>query len=105
VTLFGVLKRHLGYKFPFEDEKETVRFIMKVYHDFKQTMVEFNTCEALQAIGFECETEEEPYRFLFNEEKSRQIEGFRELRSIDFPLDKLSSRRQNSRFGLIKKQE
>jgi hypothetical protein len=43
VTLFDVLKRRLGYKLPFEDEKESVRFIMKVYHDFKQTMVEFNT--------------------------------------------------------------
>jgi hypothetical protein len=42
VTLFGVLKRRLGYELPFEDEKETVRFIMKVYHDFKQTMVELN---------------------------------------------------------------
>jgi hypothetical protein len=43
VTLFGVLKRHLGSKFPFEDEKETVKFIMKVYHDLKQTIVELNT--------------------------------------------------------------
>jgi hypothetical protein len=42
VTLFGVLKRRLGHKFPFEDEKETVKFIMKVYHDFKQTVVEPN---------------------------------------------------------------
>jgi hypothetical protein len=42
VTRFGVLKRRLGYKLPFEDEKETVKFIMKVYHDFKQTMVESN---------------------------------------------------------------
>jgi hypothetical protein len=42
VTLFGVLKRRLGYKLPFEDDKETVRFRMKVYHDFKQTVVEAN---------------------------------------------------------------
>jgi hypothetical protein len=42
VALFDVLKRRLGYKLPFEDEKETVRFIMKVYHEFKQTMVESN---------------------------------------------------------------
>jgi hypothetical protein len=42
VTLFGALKRRLGYKLPFEDEKETVRFIKKVYHDFKQIMVELN---------------------------------------------------------------
>jgi hypothetical protein len=43
VTLFGVLKRRLGYELPFEDEKETVNFIMKVYHDFKQTIVDSNT--------------------------------------------------------------
>jgi hypothetical protein len=42
VTLFGVLKRRLGYKLTFEDEKETVKFIMKVYHNFKQTLVESN---------------------------------------------------------------
>jgi hypothetical protein len=94
VTLFGVLKRRLGYKLPLEDENETVRFIMKVYHDFKQTMVEPNTWGALQAIGFKFDTEAEPYRLLFNEEKLRQSEGFRELSSIDFPLDQLSSRRQ-----------
>jgi hypothetical protein len=42
VTLFGVLKRRLGYKLPFEDEKETVKFIMKISRDFTQTMVEPN---------------------------------------------------------------
>jgi hypothetical protein len=42
VTLFGVLKRRTAYKLPFEDAKESVRFIMKAYHDFRQTMVEPN---------------------------------------------------------------
>jgi hypothetical protein len=42
VTLFGVLKRRLRYKLPFEGERETVKSTMKVYHDFKQTMVEPN---------------------------------------------------------------
>jgi hypothetical protein len=107
VTLFGVLKRRLGYKFPFEDEKETVKLIMKVYRDFKETMVEPNIWGALRAIGFEFEfdTEAEPHRLLFNEEKLRQIAGFREVWSIDLLLDKLSSRRQNIRFGWINKQE
>jgi hypothetical protein len=85
VTLFGVLKRRLGCKLPFEDEKETVEFIMKAYHDFEQTMVDLNIYRAFRAIGFEFDTEAERYRFLFNEEKLRQSEGFRELWSIDFP--------------------
>jgi hypothetical protein len=105
VTLFGVLKRRLGYKLPFEDEKETVRFIMKVYHDFKQIMLEPNICGAFEAIGVEFDTEAEPYRLLFNEEKLRQIAGFREVWSIDLLLDKMSSRRPNIRFGRINKQE
>jgi hypothetical protein len=109
VTLFGVLKRRLGYKFPSEHEKETVKFIMKVYCDFKQTMVEPNIWGDFREIGFDFEfdTEAEPYRLLFNEQKLRQTEGFRELWSIDFPLDQLSSRRQkqNARFGWINKQE
>jgi hypothetical protein len=79
VTLFGVLQRRLGYKLPFEDEKETVGFIMKVYHDFKETMVEPNIWEAFQTIWFEFDTEAEPYRLLFNEETLRQIEGFRQF--------------------------
>jgi hypothetical protein len=73
VALFGVLKRGLGYKLLFEDEKETVRFIMKGYHEFKQTIVEPNIWRAFRAIGFEFEfdTEAEPYRLLFNDEKLR----------------------------------
>jgi hypothetical protein len=49
---------------------------MKVYHDFKQTMVEPNIWGAFQATGFEFDTEAEPYRLLFNEEKLRQSAGF-----------------------------
>jgi hypothetical protein len=64
-------------------------------------MVELNTWGAFQAIGFEFEfeMEAEPYRLLLNEEKPRQIAGFRELWSIDFSLDQLSSTWHNARFG------
>jgi hypothetical protein len=111
VTLFGVLKRRLAYELSFEDEKETVKFTMKVSRDFKQTMVEPNIWGAFQVIGFEFEfdTQAEPYRFLFNEEKLKQSEGFRELGRIGFPLDQLSSSRQrqkqNAKFNWINKQE
>jgi hypothetical protein len=105
VTVFGVLKWRLGYKLPFEDENETIRLIVKVYRHFKQTMVESNIWRAFRAIGFEFDTEVEPYRLLFNEEKLRQTEAFRELWSIDFPLDQLSSWRQSTRFGWINRPE
>jgi hypothetical protein len=87
VTPFGVLKRRSGYKLPFEDEKETVKFIMKVRHDFKQTMMEHTIWGVSRAIALELEfdIDGEPYRLLFNEQKLRHSEGFGELRLIDFP--------------------
>jgi hypothetical protein len=69
VTLFCVLKRRPRYELPFEDEKETVKFVMKVYHDFKQITVETNIQGAFQAVGFEFDMEAEPCRLLSNEKK------------------------------------
>jgi hypothetical protein len=71
LTLFGVLKHQPRYDLPFDDEAAAVKFIMKVYRDFKKTMVEPNIWAAFQAIGFEYDTVAEPYQLLFNEEKLR----------------------------------
>jgi hypothetical protein len=64
---------------PFEDEQETVNVTRKGSHDFRETMVEPNIWEAFRAIGFEFEfdTEAEPYRLLFNEEKLRPVKFFK----------------------------
>jgi hypothetical protein len=42
VTLFGAFKRRPRYELPFEDEKATAKFIVQVYYDFTQIMVEAN---------------------------------------------------------------
>jgi hypothetical protein len=53
--------------------------MIKVYHDFKQTMVEVNIWNAFAAIGFIHDIEQNPYELLFDEEKFRQSPGFVEL--------------------------
>jgi hypothetical protein len=73
------------YELPFEDAKAIVKFIMKIYHDFKQTMGESNIWRALQALGFEFDTRTEPCRLLFNQETLRASADFQELWSIYFP--------------------
>jgi hypothetical protein len=55
VILFGLLRPHITYEFPFRDEKATIKFIIKVCHGLKQTMVEPNIWEAFQALRFELE--------------------------------------------------
>jgi hypothetical protein len=52
VAFCGVLKRQPTGELPFKVEKETVKFIMKVSHDFKQKMLEPNRWEAFQASEF-----------------------------------------------------
>jgi hypothetical protein len=70
VTFFGVLKRRRGYELPFEDEKETDKLIMKVYRDFKQTMLEPNIWGAFRAIGFEFEFDSESHIDFYSTSKS-----------------------------------
>jgi hypothetical protein len=100
-VLFGALKKHSTRLSTLDEEQPAAAFIIKVYHDFKQTMVEVNISGAFSAIGFSCDISHEPYELLFDEEKFRQSRGFRELWERDVPVDSLSRRRQQARFGLI----
>jgi hypothetical protein len=79
-----------------------VKFIMKVYRDFKQTMVPSDVWGAFRALVLNLDMRSEPYWFSFNDRKLRESAVFRELWFIDFPLDQLSIRRRVARFGWIK---
>jgi hypothetical protein len=81
-----------------DEEQPAAAFIIKVYHDFKQTMVEVNIWGAFSAIGFSYDISHEPYELLFDEEKFRQSRDFLELWERDVPVDSLSRRRQQARF-------
>jgi hypothetical protein len=72
---------------------------MKVYHDFRHTMVQPSRWKSFRALGLDCDTRSDRCRRLFNEIKLRGTAGFRELWSIYFPLDRLSRRHPTPRFG------
>jgi hypothetical protein len=101
LTLFGVLKRRPRYELPCETDNSTVKCIMKVYHDFTQTMVPSNVRRAFSALEGDYGTRREPSRRLFDEEKLRGSAGFQELWSLDFFPDQLSDGRRAARFGRI----
>jgi hypothetical protein len=60
LTLFVVLKRRTGCALPFENDNATAKFIMSVYHDFRQTMIQPNIRRAFKSLGFEYDTRTEP---------------------------------------------
>jgi hypothetical protein len=39
ICLFGVLKRRGRYTLPFDDDRRTTGFLLKIYWTFKQTMI------------------------------------------------------------------
>jgi hypothetical protein len=101
IVLFGALKKHSARLSTLDVEQPAAALIIKVYHDFKQTMIEVNIWGALSAIGFRYDISREPYQLLFDEEKFRQSRGFLELWERDVPWESLSRRRQEARFGWI----
>jgi hypothetical protein len=105
LVLFGALKKHATALQLFDEESDTVAFILKLYHDFKQTMVEVNIWSAFEAIGLTHDITQTPYGLAFDEEKFRRSRGFVELWNRDTPLESLSRRRQMAKFGWINKPE
>jgi hypothetical protein len=56
---------------------------------------------AFQEAGFEFDGSIWPYRIRFDEEKLRKSPPSQEIWNLDFPLEKLSTRRRNAGFGWI----
>jgi hypothetical protein len=93
VILFSALKRHAIRLENLDEEQPAAAFLFKVYHDFKQTVIEVNAWGAFAVIGFTYETMQNPYGRLFDAEKLRQSPGFVELSERDPPLESLSKHR------------
>jgi hypothetical protein len=90
---------------PFDDDDAAATYIMKGYHDFRQTMVQPSIWGAFRARGLEFDMRREPRGLLFDEGKLRGSAGFQELWFVDFLLDQLSGRRRIAWFGRINKPE
>jgi hypothetical protein len=88
-----------------DEEQPAAAFLLKFYHDFKQTMIEVNIWGTFAAIEFTYDIKQNPYELLFDEQKLRQSPGFVEPWERDRPLESLSNRRWEAKFRCIKKSE
>jgi hypothetical protein len=68
-------------------------------------MIEPNVWGAFRGIGVKYSVVDAVERASFDEMTLRETEGLRELWAIDFPLTKLSPRRQSCKFGQINEPE
>jgi hypothetical protein len=105
MVLFGVFKKHATGLETLDEEQLAIAFLLKVYYDFKQTMIEVNIWRVFAAIGFTYNIKQNPYGLLFDEEKLRQSPGFVELWKRDTPLESLLKCQREAKFGWINKPE
>jgi hypothetical protein len=103
VVLFDAFKKHGTGLRTLEKQQPAAALLLKVWHDFKQTMMEMNTWEIFAAIGFTPEIEKNLYGLLFDEEKFRESSGFTELWERNTPLESLAKKRRELKFGWINK--
>jgi hypothetical protein len=62
VTLFGLLEKHPRYELPFKNHNATVKCIVMVYYDFKQTTVQRNVLGEFHSHEPDFDMMSEPYR-------------------------------------------
>jgi hypothetical protein len=103
-VLFGALKKHAIGLRTLDEEQPTAAFIIKVYQDFKQMMMEVNIWGAFHPSGsLTHDIDQNLYGLLFDEEKFRQSPGFLELWERNVSLERLSKRKQQAIFVWINK--
>jgi hypothetical protein len=61
LVLVGALKKCATYLSTLDEEQPAAAFIIRVYHDFRQTMVEVDIWRAFSAIGFSYDITQKPY--------------------------------------------
>jgi hypothetical protein len=76
VVLFGALRKHANGLKIFDEEQSAAAFLLRVYRDFKQTMIEVNIRGAFAAVRLIHRIDQNPYGLLFDEQKLRQSRGF-----------------------------
>jgi hypothetical protein len=99
LCLFGVFKRNMQYKLPFANDNLTVNFIWNAFHALKQTFVPDNVRSVFKLLGLEFNIPQTPYTLLFREDKLRRSQRFQEIWEASYPLDQLSKRRREARYG------
>jgi hypothetical protein len=62
-----------------DEESRAAVFILKVYRDFEETIVEINICKAFAIIEFTHDIDQILYGLFFDKEKFRQSLGFVEF--------------------------
>jgi hypothetical protein len=101
LSLFGNLQKKMNYKPPLESDEHTAGFIKRIFHLMKQTLVDINVRSAFMQHGLQYIIEATPCLLHFNEGVLRESPGFTSLWENDYPAEKLSYRRRNSRFGWV----
>jgi hypothetical protein len=101
VSFFGIFKRKKSQFFETEDGPKVYLQLMKLLHCFYESANWFTITGSFKKVGILINATETPHTLIFDETKMRNSDSFLELWNINFPFEKLSSRRQAANFGFL----
>jgi hypothetical protein len=101
LCLFGVFRRKMQYKLPFANGNLTVDFIRNAFHALNHTFIPDNVRSVLKLLGLEFNVIQTRPTLLFREDKLRRSQRFQDIWEANYPLDQLSKRRREGRYGRI----
>jgi exopolysaccharide biosynthesis predicted pyruvyltransferase EpsI len=95
----------MQYQLLFANDNLTVNFIRNAFRALKETFVPDNVRSAFKLPELEFNITQTSYTFLFREDKLRRSQRFQEIWEANYPLDQLSERRREARYGWINQDE
>jgi hypothetical protein len=104
LSLFGIFKKKMNYQLPVRNDKTTVGFIKRIFHNLKQSRVEDNVRSAFMYLGLTYQVDTTLYLLIFDENVPRESQDFQTLWQRDYPIEALSPRRRTAAFGWINEQ-
>jgi hypothetical protein len=102
-TLFGNCRKEMLSRVPREVYEIVTRFIKRIFHAMKQTLVKENVPTAFLQLGLQDDLEADRCVFRFEAHKLRQRPGLTSLWQGDQPEEKLSLPRWKAAFGWVNK--
>lgn len=76
----------------------------KIINAYEETMTGSRIRASFNRAGFTIDTSKNPHRLIFDENLLKENPGFKKLWDANVPMERLSARRQNHRFGWINQQ-
>lgn len=104
LVLFGIFKKKKETQKSTVDQNKQAFLSSKIINAYEETMTGSRIRSSFHRAGFTIDTSKNPHRLIFDENLLKDNPGFKELWDANIPIEMLSTRRRNHKFGWLNEQ-